>query len=192
MDFAISKKIIATGFLGTGQLFAQTAPENEDIRGPKPLIDIPKPVVPDHTIWFVLGGLVLFAIVAWFLWKHFRGKRKQPTPSETALSNLSELGRGSEGLPAEEFAERAALSVRRYIAGAFGIAAPNRTTEEFFRALPASSIRDEDGHLHAFLKSCDLAKFAAADLDTPRRASLIESAKNFVISTSKSNEGGKK
>ena len=184
-----AKKFLKTLFfliLTTGSLLAQ---ENEDIRGPKPLIDIPKVAQPDHTLWFILAGLLFVAILGWFLWRRFAGKHKPQTSSEIALTSLSELGSGGEDLPAAEFAERAALSVRRYIAGAFGIAAPNRTTEEFFRELPASSVKDEEGHLHAFLKSCDLAKFAAADLDAGRRAKLIESAKGFVISTSA--EGGK-
>ncbi len=181
---------IVLGILGGGQLLAQDVAETDDIRGPKPLIEIPKPEQPDHTIWIVLAAVLLLAVIGFFLWRYFRRKSIAKTPSEMALSSLSELGSSSGNLPAEEFAERAALSVRRYIAGAFGIAAPNRTTEEFFRALPESSIRDDEGHLHSFLKSCDLAKFAAADLDRDRRAKLIESAERFVKSTSP--EGGKK
>ncbi len=181
--------MIVAGIFGAGQLLAQEAAEMEDIRGAKPLIEIPKVEQPDYTFWFVLAGVLLLAILGWLLWKRFEGKRKPQTSSEIALTSLSELGSGGENLPAAEFAERAALSVRRYIAGAFGIAAPNRTTEEFFRELPASAFKDDEGHLHAFLKSCDLAKFAATDLDAERRAKLIESAKGFVISTSP--EGGK-
>ncbi len=181
---------IVFAILGGGQLFAQDAAEMEDIRGPKPLIEIPKPEQADYTLWFVLAGLLLLTILGWVLWRYFRAKQKPPTPSDIALSDLSSLGSQGESIPAAEFAERAALSVRRYISGAFGIAAPNRTTEEFFRELPATSVRDDEGHLHAFLKSCDLAKFAAADLDSGRRAKLIESARNFVISSPQ--EGGRK
>lgn len=173
--------------IATGALLAQEA---EDIRGPKPLIEIPKPEVPDYTLWFVIVGMLVLAILGWVLWRRLAGKRKPQTATEIALSSLSELGSRGESLPADEFAERAALSVRRYIAGAFGIAAPNRTTEEFFRELPASSVRDDQGHLHSFLKSCDLAKFAAADLDAAHRAKLVESAKDFVRSTS--TQGGRR
>jgi len=183
MRMKVFQRIMVAGAIATGRIFAQDAPGTEDIRGPKPLIEIPKPEQPDHTLWFVLAGLALLGILGWFLWKRFRKTQKPRTPSEIALSDLSELGSRGETLPAEEFAQRAALSVRRYIAGAFGIAAPNRTTEEFFRELPATSVLDGEGHLHAFLKSCDLAKFAAADLDPVRRSELIESARNFVITS---------
>lgn len=182
---------IAIGAIATGRLLAQGAPDAEDIRGPKPLVAIPKPEQADYTMWFVVAGTVVLAILGWFLWKRFQSKRKPQTPSDIALSDLSELSTHGERLAAAEFAERAALSIRRYIAGAFGIAAPNRTTEEFFRELPASSVRDTEGHLHEFLKSCDLAKFAAADLDAGRRSKLIEAARNFVITSPAPVEGGK-
>ena len=183
--------VIGAGAIATGQLLAQDAPEVEDIRGAKPLINIPKPEQADYTIWFVFAGLVLLAILGWFLWRRFQAKHKPKSPSELALSDLSALSTEGESLAAAEFAERAALSVRRYIAGAFGIAAPNRTTEEFFRELPASSVRDTEGHLHEFLKSCDLAKFAAADLDAGRRLKLIDAARNFVLTSPAPSEGGK-
>lgn len=192
MDFSFPGKVIVIGILGAGQLLAQNAPEAEDIRGPKPPVDIPMPDQPDYTIWIAIAVLVVLAIAGCLLWIYFKGKRNIQTPAEVALSTLSELGSHGDDLAAGEFAERAALSVRRYISGAFGIAAPNRTTEEFFRELPASSIRDDDGHLHAFLKSCDLAKFAAADLNRELRTKLVDDAKSFVTSTSTLTEGGKR
>ncbi len=184
------QRTIFAGAILAGRLLGQEVPETDDIRGPKPLIEIPKPEQADYTLWFVLAGLALLTVLGWFLWRFLRAKQKPPAPSDIALSDLSALGSQGGSMPAAEFAERAALSVRRYISGAFGIAAQNRTTEEFFRELPATSVRDDQGHLHAFLKSCDLAKFAAADLDSDRRAKLIESARNFVI-TSPQGEGGK-
>lgn len=185
------KRNIFISSIAIGQLFAQGAEEVEDIRGPKPLIEIPQPEQANYTLWFVLAGIVVLAILGWVCWKRFGAQQKAKTPSAIALSDLSELAAQGERLPAAEFAERAALSIRQYIAGAFGIAAPNRTTEEFFRELPASSVRDTEGHLHDFLTSCDLAKFAAADLDASRRSKLIEAARNFVLTSPKLAEGGK-
>ncbi len=178
-------RFVIPTIIASGTLFAQ---ETEDIRGPKPLIDIPKNDQPDYAMWMVGVALVVCGILCWLAWKHFSNKRKPRTACDIALADLSELESQAENIRADEFAERAALTVRRYISAAFGIAAPNRTSEEFFRELPASSVRDKDGHLHSFLKSCDLAKFAAAELNAAQRIKLMESAKDFVRTTTR--EGG--
>ena len=79
-------------------------------------------------------------------------------------------------------------TVRQYLAARFGMAAPRRTTEEFLGDLardPKSGLLGESDHLQAFLKSCDLAKFAGSELDEPQRRELVTTARNFVNSTSK-------
>jgi hypothetical protein len=89
-------------------------------------------------------------------------------------------------MAAEAFAYLAAQVVRQYIADRFGLAAPRRTTEEFLNDLlhdEASVLRGECDALRAFLKSCDLAKFAASSLDDGQRAELLMAARGFVAAT---------
>ncbi len=184
----ISRCFAVVALAVTGNVIAQVPPEAaEDIRGPKPLIEIPVPQKPPYEIWLAIGGGLLLLILAWFVWRHFKAKQRAKSPREVALSSLGELEKIRESLAAEAFANRAAQTVRQYIAERFGIAAPRRTTEEFLRDLTRdnnSPLTHEGDHLKAFLKSCDLAKFAGSKLDDSQRGELVEAARNFIRATS--------
>ncbi|MEO5913125.1 MAG: DUF4381 family protein [Luteolibacter sp.] len=182
---------MAASLLGAaGHLAAQNPAAAEDIRGPKPLVEIPVPEKPHFEFWLGVGGGVLLVLVAWFIWRSYRGKQRRKSPPEIALASLAELEANRESLEAEAFANRAAQTVRQYIADRFGIAAPRRTTEEFLRDLAkdeSQSLAGESDHLRVFLKSCDLAKFAGSNLDTQQRGELVQAARSFVTSTAVSN-----
>jgi hypothetical protein len=163
-------------------------PAEEDIRGPKDLIEIPIPEKPPVLFWsWVGGGLLVLTIVA-VLWKTRVRKQQLKSPSQVALAALVELEKSPDPLAAEAFANRAAQTVRQYISARFGLAAPRRTTEEFLRDLAVakdSPVHVESDHLKGFLKSCDLAKFAGSHLNSTQRDELIEAARQFVDATSK-------
>ena len=167
-------------------LSAQNPPAGEDIRGPKPLVEIPVPEEPPVALAAgVAGGLLLLA-GAWFFWKRRAAKMHLKSPPEVALANLSELEANRESIAAEAFANRAAQVIRQYIADRFGVAAPRRTTEEFLRNLTEGSetpLISESDHLRTFLRSCDLAKFAGSHLDSAQRGALLQTARDFVIAT---------
>ncbi len=169
-------------------LSAQAPDAAEDIRGPKTLVEISVPPKPPIVLWASIGGgIVLLAIVA-YLWKKRARNQRMKSPPEIALASLTELEANREALAAEAFANRAAQTVRQYIAARFGLAAPRRTTEEFLRDLAkegSESLIGESDHLRTFLKSCDLAKFAGSHLDSTQRGDLINAARGFVNSTSK-------
>ncbi len=169
-----------------GHLSAQAPAPEEDIRGPKPLVEIPVPEEPPYVFWAGTGGGVLIGALAALLWKKRSRKLRLQSPREVALASLGELESTRESLAAEAFADRAAQTVRQYIAGRFGLAAPRRTTEEFLRdiAREGSELFGESDHLRAFLKSCDLAKFAGTHLNESQRHELLESARGFIRSTS--------
>lgn len=170
----------------SSQLSAQ-APAGDDIRGPKALVEIPRPEEPPVALWAGIGGGVLLFALAAFLWKRHARKQRLKSPPEVALAALSELETSRETIAAEAFASRAAQTVRQYIAERFGLAAPRRTTEEFLQTLAKSEgtlLANESDHLRVFLKSCDLAKFAGSNLDSSRRGELIDAARNFIRSTS--------
>lgn len=174
--------------LMAGNLHAQAPAAGEDIRGVKPLVEIPVPKKPPVFLYGSIGGGVLLATIIALLWKKRLRKLRLKNPQQVALTTLAELEAQREAIPAEAFADRAALAVRQYIAAHFGIAAPRRTTEEFLQDLAKddkSGLSAESDHLRRFLKSCDLAKFAGSSLDATQRGELITAARTFIHSTSK-------
>ncbi len=171
----------------SGHLSAQAPAAPEDIRGPKALVEIPVPEKPAYAWWAGIGGGVLLLALAAIVWKRRQSRQRLKSPPEVALSSLAELAASRETMAAEAFANRAAQTVRQYIADRFGLAAPRRTTEEFLHDLAkneATPLIAESDHLRAFLKSCDLAKFAGSHLDVNQRDELLEAARGFINSTS--------
>lgn len=186
---SISRPILACCLLvvaAHGHLSAQAPPPEEDIRGPKALVEIPVPEKPSYALWAGTGGGILIAALAVWLWQRHARKRRLRSPREVALGSLAELESARDALPAEAFAYQAAKTVRQYISDRFGLAAPRRTTEEFLRdiAKDGSELFKESDHLRAFLKSCDLAKFAGSNLNETQRHELVEAARGFIRSTS--------
>ena len=171
----------------SGHLSAQAPAADEDIRGPKELVEIPVPEKPPYALWAGIGGGVLLLGLATVLWRTHARKQLLRTPPEIALASLAELESSRESMVAEAFANRAAQTIRQYIADRFRLVAPRLTTEEFLHALAkdeGSPLNAESDHLKAFLKSCDLAKFAGANLDFNQRSELIDTARGFIRSTS--------
>ena len=174
----------------SGHLSAQAPEAEEDIRGPKALVEIPQPKKTPIVLWATIGGGVLVLTAAAIYW--YRRKQKTPVKSATeiALADLKKIEASYDLVTAEVFANRAAQTVRSYISARFGLAAPRRTTEEFLRDLAKQdglSFTGESDHLKAFLKSCDLAKFAGSNLTTAQREDLLQSARNFVAAAPASN-----
>lgn len=177
---------IAALLAGAARLCAQPAAVEEDIRGAKPPVEIPIPEKTPLALWAgIAAGVVLLLLAVW-LWKKFRARRRPADPVAVALAALADLESTPDSMTAETFADHAAGTVRHYIAARFGLAAPRRTTEEFLRELAhtdRSPLAAEADPLRAFLKSCDLAKFAGSQLDATRRAGLLETARAFVRAT---------
>ena len=172
----------------TCDLSAQDPAAAEDIRGPKALVEIPVPEKPPILLWSCIGGGVLLLALAAYFWKRRARQQRLKSPREIALASLAGLQTSREAIAAEAFANRAAQTVRQYIAEHFGLAAPRRTTEEFLRDLAkqeSSPLVGEIDDLRAFLKSCDLAKFAGSHLTSAQRDELLEAARGFIHSTSK-------
>jgi hypothetical protein len=184
LPHSILRLCIALG--GVSFASAQGQTTEDDIRGPKPLVEIPEPEKFPVALWATIAGVVLLLAVAALLWRRYARKQRLKSPREIALASLVELESDRESMSAESFANRAAQTVRQYISDRFGLAAPRRTTEEFLRDLtadPASPLTDNSDHLRGFLKSCDLAKFAGREIDITQRAVLLQSARGFIEAT---------
>jgi hypothetical protein len=190
-DFRSILRLVTRGLLIaalTCNLSAQAPDAAEDIRGPKALVEIPVPEKPPIVLWSSIGGGMLLLALAVYFWKKRARNQRLKTPPDVALASLAELEATREAIAAEAFANRAAQTVRQYIADRFRLVAPRLTTEEFLHALAkdaASPLSAESDHLRAFLKSCDLAKFAGVNLDFNQRIELIDTARNFIRSTSR-------
>lgn len=170
----------------TGYLMAQVPDAVEDIRGPKATIDIPEPEKFPIVLWVGVAVAIVIIALALIFWKKHQRKQQLKSPPEIALASLAQLEATRENLAAEAFANQAAWTLRQYIADRFGFAAPRRTTEEFFLELEhhgAEPIIAESDHLKAFLKSCDLAKFAGSSLDSAQRGELLQAARAFIAAT---------
>lgn len=140
--------------------------------------------------------LFVRAIIAW--------RRRPPLPipaDQAALAALDALQRQPLQTQAQMRSYHYALSeiVRQYIERAFGIAAPEMTTEEFLRSIGRSTPARGSGapliqdatlltllvgaDLRPFLEQCDLVKYAALapSLDDAQRA--LSEARAFIQRT---------
>ena len=187
---AVVAAVAACVLLGPARLSAQSPDATEDIRPPKDMVAIPQEekslLASQPARWLAIGGGALLCVLAAWLWRRHRRRNSLRSPAETALWSLAELELLREAIAAEAFANRAADTVRIYLAERFGLAAPRRTTEEFLHDLAQDGNSPLSGHgdlLRAFLKSCDMAKFAALPLDAGQRGDLIRAAREFVAAT---------
>jgi len=146
--------------------------------------------------WGVVGGVVAMAaaVAALVVMMARRARRirlVRLTAHETALKRLEAVL--SRDLLAtgrfKEFYNEVSLILRRYIEDRFGLAAPERTTEEFLREGRSSGVLAEAdvAMLEEFLSHCDLVKFAGARPD-PARLDQTESLVRGFIERTRSAE----
>lgn len=150
-----------------------------------------EPVPPNPWPW-IGGGAAAVAFLGLIAWSWRRRPRRKPPAAvdvpahvraERELLALRDRPRQT-GAEVEAFYVDVSSVLRRYIEGRFGVAAPERTTDEF--------LAECDGHpglgaarsgLARFLERCDLVKFAG---DRPMGAvheQVLEEALAFVAST---------
>lgn len=189
-----SHRRTAATWLWTAALAAAQNPApqpEEDIRPARGLIEIPQPEPASHTAWIVAAVVVTAMLAGWLLWRMWSRRRRATRPETKALAELAQLSKVRESIPAGEFANRAADTLRHYLTDRFGVAAPQRTTEEFLRLILTSDspLRAHDQVLKAFLRSCDLAKFADHPLDSDQRHELLDQARKFIFTTAAPDSG---
>lgn len=166
-------------------LQAQAPAPEEDIRGPRGLIDIPTPPpTPDHSRWWITAGIFLFAIGALLLMRRWKKNQAPLAPEVIATQALQQLQPADASRPADAFANDVSAILRRYIQSRFAIAATQRSTEEFLQEISANgSLGSHHFTLQSFMRCCDQAKFATSALHADVRRRLIEIASTFVKET---------
>jgi hypothetical protein len=160
-----------------------TADDIRDIRGPKGIF-------PLWEVAALLAGGALLAIGGYAAWRWAR-RRRSPRALplfEIALRRLEEIRALMHPSSVREFSIAISDIVRRYIEDEFKVTATHRTTEEFLRDLldsPNASLAAHRNLLAQFLQQCDMAKFAGVGLSMRIMESLHQSARSFVIESSK-------
>jgi hypothetical protein len=160
-----------------------TAEDIRDIRGPKGML-------PPWLIPALLAGGALLAIAGYAAWRWRRRQRipRALQPFEIALQRLEAIRSLMDPSSVREFSIAISDIVRAYIEASFNVTATHLTTEEFLRDLLESSNTALAAHrnlLAEFLRQCDVAKFAGVSLSRRIMESLHQSARSFVVETSK-------
>jgi hypothetical protein len=163
---------------------ANAAPTDDirDIRGPKGMFPI-------WQVAALLAGCALLAIGGYTAWRWTR--RRSPKAQqrfEIALQHLEDIRALMQPSSVREFSIAISDIVRRYIEDEFKVTATHRTTEEFLHDLLESSNASLAAHrnlLAQFLHQCDMAKFAGVGLSMQIMETLQQSARRFVIESSK-------
>jgi hypothetical protein len=145
-------------------------------------------------VWALLGGALLAAILAFFVWRWIKRRRKSPekTDFEVALGRLEAARALMRPGQAREFSIEVSAIVREYIERRFRVMAAHRTTDEFLHDLVSSAAPGLAAHqelLGEFLQSCDLAKFGGWNLDLGQMSAMLESARRFIQSVSSAPAG---
>jgi len=162
---------------------AAAADDIRDIRGPKGIF-------PLWQVAALLAAVALLAAGGYAVWRWTRRRRAPRALQlfEIALQRLEDIRRLMQPSSVREFSIAISDIVRRYIEDQFMVVATHRTTEEFLHDLLGSSNAALAAHrnlLEQFLQQCDMAKFAGVGLSMQIMEALHQSARSFVIESSK-------
>ena len=132
------------------------------------------------------AGAVAAAGLGYCGWRLLRGKLRVKLPYEVALEKLLAARRFLSPEQAHTFSDLVSDVVRSFIEQTFPVRAAHRTTEEFLYDLVANADSPLAGHrdtLGEFLGHCDLAKFAMWRLSVPQMEAMLQSARDFILTT---------
>jgi hypothetical protein len=162
---------------------AAAADDIRDIRGPKGFF-------PLWQVAALLAAVALLSAGGYAVWRWMRRRRAPRALQlfEIALQRLEDIRWLMQPSSVREFSIAISDIVRRYIEDEFKVTATHRTTEEFLHDLLGSSNASLAAHrnlLEHFLQQCDMAKFAGVGLSMQIMETLHQSARSFVIESSK-------
>jgi hypothetical protein len=174
---------VTTAPATTASADAAPADDIHDIRGPKGIF-------PLWQVAALLAAIALLAAGGYAAWRWTRRRRAPRALQlfEIAMQRLEDIRRLMQPSSVREFSIAISDIVRRYIEDQFQVTATHRTTEEFLHDLLDSSNASLAAHrnlLEQFLQQCDMAKFAGMGLSMQIMETLHQSARTFVIESSK-------
>ncbi|HEV2803948.1 MAG TPA: DUF4381 family protein [Chthoniobacterales bacterium] len=140
-------------------------------------------LVPPWVIYLGIGlGVVLLALLAW--WLRNRARRPKPVraPRDRALDALVQIEREMETRTPYQFSIAVSDILRGYVTEQYQLPVTRQTSVEFLSMLARSSpfSPDETSLLEDFLGRCDLIKFARYDATMQDSQRLLEEATRFV------------
>jgi hypothetical protein len=168
---------------------------NEPNAQPKPETQPVVVMQDDYTLLYVLGGIALaglIALVTWLLARYLQ-RRVKPAPPpppprppwEIAASKLADLRRRKQRMVEEgkaaQFVDEVSDVVREYLGGRFGFDGLETTTDEMLLLLRRGhcnvGLWQEVG---AYLRRCDLVKFAKVEPDQDEADLVFAKAQDIV------------
>jgi Domain of unknown function (DUF4381) len=140
-------------------------------------------LVPPWVIYLGIGlGVVLLALLAW--WLRNRARRPKPVraPRDGALDALAQIEREMETMTPYQFSIVVSDILRGYVTEQYQLPVTRQTSVEFLSMLARTSpfSPDETSLLEDFLGRCDLIKFARYDATLQDSQLLLEEATRFV------------
>jgi hypothetical protein len=139
--------------------------------------------------WILLAlGILAFLGLAWLIWKWAtrRGIMSPKNAFELALEKLEKartLMREDDPTP---YAITVSETIRTYLGQRFHSPSDRRTTEEFLRQMQQDTttpLAEHAERLGAFLRACDLVKFARYQPTMAELEEVQQRAVNFVMAT---------
>ena len=189
--------VLADGRSRAVEVPATSVEVGTSLEGETPLTELPAgirdavEIADSRWTWWV--GAVLLAVAGlagvWWLRSRGRDAAAEPplAPHERARIELARLetDRLPERGEVEPFYVRLSDIVRAYVEGRFGIAAPDRTTQEFLREASRDPrlAGEHERELAGFLRSADMVKFAEARPDPEACGRSLEAMRSFVERT---------
>lgn len=143
--------------------------------------------------------LVMLSLLTWLAWWYQNRRNKneiQPLSKfdyyKAALQKLKNLEQ-KDLINKKEFERlhtELSFILRNYIENFFGLRAEEQTTEEFIKDISNSKYfaTEQQMMLHQFLSMADLVKFATFDPGSQNSQEAMQSVRNFIAATGKTDE----
>lgn len=155
-------------------------PKDTALRVPKPARDLISLTPFDWKKWLILLGLILLAILAWWLWRRYRRRAAMPLdPYERAKLEFARMEREHPAAtdPARHFAGMVDV-MRDYLAERVTGIRRSYTTHELLAGMTLET--EAQRSLPALLERADLVKFARAST-TPDEASAAGTGARLIV-----------
>ena len=192
----IQEEMLETDPMGFKVSEAPASAEMLELKPFRGLVTVEQIAAERRRSWpWIVGGLGAAILVVGLIVYVLRRPRAAPPPRpahEIAMEALRALaakdlvGKGQ----VEPFFVEITWIVRDYVESAFGLRAPEQTTEEFLLDIAtAPAVAKHRGVLEPFLTAADEVKFARAAPNTTTIQRTFDTARDFILQTSNTDGG---